>query len=139
MKYFILKKETKSCIPVILLMLLCSCTPLSGYRELINSDMHPPIILGAETISENCFILEFSEVIIPVQNSIRFLPPIDIERITISEIGEYGEQKESLCIYTETSIPPGTRCIIEGEVKDPAGNTLFFSAAVYGWNDSIHI
>jgi len=144
MKNFIIRKETTLyfhsfpvSITAILLMLLCGCTPLSGYRELMNADIHPPIILGAETASENCFIFEFSEQIIPVQNSFRFFPPTNIERVTISTISESIEQKEFLRIYTETSIPPGARCMVEGEVMDPSGNTLFFSATVYGWNDAI--
>jgi len=124
-------------IAAIFLMLSCSCTPLSGYRELMNTDIHPPIILGAETASDDCFIFEFSEQIIPVQNSFKFFPPTGIERVAISSISESSDQKELLYIYTETSIPPGSRCMVEGEVKDPSGNTLFFSAAVYGWNDSI--
>lgn len=125
------------CISAIFLMLFCSCSPLSGYRELMNTDIHPPIILGAETVSENCFILEFSEQVIPAPNSFRFLPPTGIEKITISTISEFSDQKELLSIYTETCIPPGSRCMIEGEVADSSGNTLIFSAAVYGWNDSI--
>ncbi len=144
MKYLILLKNVNLHIfsfplstAAIILILLCSCTPLSGYRELMNTDIHPPIILGAETASENCFILEFSEQVIPVQNSFNFLPPAGIEKITVSTIKESSEQKELLCIYTETSVPPGSRFIVEGEVMDPSGNTLFFSAAVYGWNDSI--
>jgi hypothetical protein len=144
MKHFILKKETTLhihsfplCLSAIVLLLLCSCTPLSGYRELMNIDIHPPIILGAETASKNCFIFEFSEPVIPVPNSFRFFPPAGIERITISTICETSEQKELLSICTESSLPPGSRCMVEGEVADPSGNTLFFSAAVYGWNDAI--
>ncbi|NQT57469.1 MAG: hypothetical protein HQ557_00660 [Bacteroidetes bacterium] len=144
MKHFILQKDItlrirsfSLCISAFFLMLLCSCSPLSGYRELMNTDIHPPVILGAETSSENCFLFEFSEQIVPVQNSFRFLPPTSIEKITIRSVSESSERKELLCIYTENSIPPGSRCLVEGEVMDPSGNTLFFSAAVYGWNDTI--
>ena len=142
MKYFIPKKDNmlhlfSLRILVILPILLCSCSPLSGWRELMNTDIHPPIILGAETSSENCFLFDFSEQIIPVQNSFKFLPASSIENITIHSVRESGERKESLCICTENSIPPGSRCLVEGEVMDLSGNTLFFSAVVYGWNESI--
>lgn len=118
-------------------ILLCSCNPLSDYRELMDTDIHPPVILSAETISANCFLFEFSENVTPVQNSFKVLPPTGIEKILIKTISKYNEQKELLCIYTENLVPPGSRCLVEGQVIDHAGNSLFFSAAVYGWNENI--
>ncbi len=124
-------------ITVLILLAAGSCSPLSGYRELIDTDFQQPLLLNVETLNESAFVLQFSEPVIAAPDAIQYLVESTGDTGTLKQINISGGDTDTLFLQTGSPLRPGERCLIRGYVTDRAGNSLTFSAAAYGWNDQI--
>jgi len=124
-------------ITVVILLAAGSCSPLSGYRELIDADFQQPLLLNVETLNESAFMLQFSEPVNAAADAIQYLVESTGDTGTLKQINMSGEDTNALILQAGTPLRPGERCLIRGYVTDRAGNSLTFSAAAYGWNDQI--
>jgi hypothetical protein len=119
------------------ILLGSGCAPLSGYRDFVDADFQPPLLLGAETLDARHFQLYFSEPVILRADSVLFRVSDSDTPKHLTPVGGTGERESPVSFSTDYQPDPGEELTIFGHVADRAGNSLSFSAAAYGWNEAV--
>ena len=117
---------------ITLILLITSCTPISGFRSLAEIDIIPPLLIETATFDAQEFHLTFTEDITPIPAAFWIEPAIPIADIAPSK-----EDPATLILTTATPVAPGTRIVICGSARDLSGNSVDIRAGLYGWNPHI--
>ncbi len=116
-------------------MALPGCSPLTGFRALTEADIEPPLLLFGTTVSEQLFLLRFSEPVYAIPDSFSCtLQDASGEAVKTVSIDEDGEE---ISFMLDRPLPPGEKGILQGAVEDAAKNSLYFTISLYGYNDRV--
>ncbi|MFP4644925.1 MAG: hypothetical protein ACLFM0_11270, partial [Spirochaetales bacterium] len=108
---------------------LAGCTQIQDARELVDGDLHPPSLAGAELVDTNTAEIRLNKESRALPESFRLEPAGEIE---VSE-----EPGHTLSVRFEEATEPGTRYTLAGAAEDAYGNSLQFVVYLYGYNPDI--
>lgn len=130
--HFLISSVNSILMIVVSLLLITSCSPISGFRSLVELDIIPPILIETATSDTHEFRLTFTEAITPIPSSCWIEPEVPIADIIPSP-----EDPATLILTTESAVEPGVRIVICGTARDTSGNSVDFRAGLYGWNPQV--
>lgn len=108
---------------------LAGCTQIQDVRELVDGDLHPPALVGAELIDTNTAEIRLNKKARAVPDAFRLEPA---GQISVSE-----KAGDTLTVHFEENTEPGTRYTLAGAAEDANGNSLQFVVYLYGYNPEI--
>ncbi len=103
-----------------------SCSGFLGNRELIEIDLHPPVLQGVEVKDDRSLTIIFDE---PVQMDV-----LDYKSDPSLVLSQCISTDNSLQLIFAEKQNRGEKYIFRGNVMDDKGNTLSFVLRFFGWN-----
>lgn len=122
-------RAATACLLVLLGTTGCNVDVGPLHDAFIGKDRNPPIVLSVESISSQCVVCTFDE---PVRQDGSFRWLADGE--SPEAIAEDGA---TIRISTKRFLPKGARFVVEGRVRDDAGNSTWFSVPCWGCNETL--
>lgn len=116
-----------SILVVLLVGVVCSCTPLPELPQLDHADVIPPVLTAVELTDAYTLRVSFDE---PAQ----FITSSLFCSDTISSYPTVHAEKASLAFRFDPAPAPGVEHAVEAQVRDATGNQLRFLVGFYGTN-----
>ncbi len=113
---------------LILTISIFSCGPAVDLRNLVDSDLFPPVIKNILPINEYSIKIDFNEAV-KLKGNILINP--DLGEISATE------KDKSLIINCSKSQQAGVNYTVDATVADKKGNSMSFTIAFYGFNQDL--
>lgn len=124
-----MKKTIITAFIMIISTVLFSCLPFGEKGIFLSDDRIPPVFLGAAAAGPDSLIVKLNEKPDPESPAFLITPDPGVNSI-------YADTEEILITLARNQ-DPGHEYILEGTVKDSAGNSLSFVTRFYGFNPDL--
>ena len=124
-----------------------ACTPARDVRSILDDDLHPPRLIGAEMTGRRTAVVRLSKAAEPIEEVFRLEVEADAAESSVSYPGEGtraidvavgpGEAPHLLEVEFGEESEPGTRYTLGGAAEDDNGNSLQFVVYLYGYNPDL--
>ena len=124
-----------------------ACTPARDVRSILDDDLHPPRLVGAEMTGRRTAVVRLSKAAEPIEEVFRLEVEADAAESSVSYPGEGtraidvavgpGEAPHLLQVEFGEESEPGTRYTLGGAAEDDNGNSLQFVVYLYGYNPDL--
>ncbi|HCS37013.1 MAG TPA: hypothetical protein DIW48_10095 [Sphaerochaeta sp.] len=127
-------KHSHFLLSIILYTLIASACDAQGQRELFNvlagTDHQGPVLMETEATGTYTATYRFDEMVFCSSDDFR----IGSDGNSIQSVTTFEEE---LKLIFDRPLVPGSRIVVEGRVSDQFGNTLTFTAGVWGFNERL--
>jgi hypothetical protein len=126
-------RYSKMLLCAFILSMLCSCEAQPQYElfnVLLGKDHLGPVLLKTESIGDKKAVYHFDEMVFCSTDDFSVESPDN----TIISVKPY---KQSITLEFTKRLLPGQRINVHGKVADRVGNTLTFTAGVWGHNSRL--